>query len=93
MEKKVKGIKIITILISIIMFACIIILACEFVKIANLKHKSEQLSVRKEQLVSEIYNYNTSNDYYNNNRQQYLEDYAREMLNWGEQGEIWYTKE
>ena len=28
----------------------------------------------------------------NNNREEYLENYARDMRGWGENGEIWYTK-
>lgn len=91
MEKHTK-IKIITIISVIIMFICIIVLACQLVKIGNLKEKTKELKLQKDQLISEIYNYNTTNDYYSNNRQEYLENYAREMLNWGQNGEIWYTK-
>jgi len=91
MEKHTK-IKIITIISVVIMFVCIIVLACQLVKIGNLKEKNKELKIQKDQLISEIYNYNTTNDYYSNNRQEYLENYAREMLNWGQNGEIWYTK-
>jgi len=92
MEKHIKAIKITTIISIIIMFVCIIILACQLFKINNLKEKNTQLQTQKEQLIEEIYNYNTTNSYYGNNRQEYLENYAREMLGWGESDEIWYTK-
>lgn len=92
MEKHIKAIKITTIISIIVMFACIIILTCQLFKINNLKEKNSQLQTQKEQLIEDIYNYNTTNTYYGNNRQEYLENYAREMLGWGESDEIWYTK-
>lgn len=73
-------------------FICIIILTCQLVKIGNLKEKNNHLSTQKDQLLEEIYNYNTSNAYYGNNRQEFLENYARESLTYGENGEIWYVK-
>ena len=92
MEKKAKSIKLITIFTIIIMSISIIVLTCQIVKIANLKNKEKSLTKERDYLVSEIYNYNSANTYYNNNREEYLENYAREMLGWGENGEIWYTK-
>ena len=92
MDKKVKSIKIITIISVVIMFACIIILTCQLIKIGTLKEKNKDLSTYKEALFDEIYNYNSTNSYYGNNRQEFLENYARESLNWGENGETWYTK-
>ncbi len=92
MEKQIKVIKIITIVSIVIMFACIIISACQLIKIGNLKEKNKELTTRKTELIQEIYNYDTSNAYYGNNRQEFLENYAREALTYGENGEIWYTK-
>ena len=93
MNKNLKAIKIITIISIILMFVCIIVLTCQLFKINNLKEKNNQLQTQKEQLIQDIYNYNTTNSYYGNNRQEYLENYAREMLGWGESDEIWYTKD
>jgi cell division protein FtsB len=92
MEKKLKLIKTTTIIASVIMFVCIIVLTCQLFKINNLKEKTNNLQTYKEQLLEDIYNYNTTNAYYDNNRQEYLENYARETLGWGESGEVWYTK-
>jgi len=92
MEKQVKIIKITTIISIILMFACIIILTCQLISINNLKEKNKSLQLKKDQLIEEIYNYNTTNSYYGNNREEYLENYAREMLGWGEEDETWYTK-
>lgn len=92
MNKQVKTIKLITIISIIVMFTCIIILSCQLVKIGNLKEKNRQLTTQKEQLLEDIYNYNSTNSYYGNNRQEFLENYARENLTYGENGEIWYVK-
>ena len=93
MEKQVKTTKIITILSIIVMFVCIIILTCQLIKIGNLKEQNKELTYQKEQLLDDIYNYNTSNAYYGNNRQEFLENYARESMFYGKDGEVWYTKE
>ena len=93
MEKQVKTIKIITIVSIIVMFICIIILTCQLIKIGNLKEQNKELTYQKEQLLEDIYNYNTSNAYYGNNRQEFLENYARESMFYGANGEVWYTKQ
>ena len=74
MDKKVKSIKIITIISVVIMFACIIILTCQLIKIGTLKEKNKDLSTYKEALLEEIYNYNSTNSYYGNNRQEFLKN-------------------
>ena len=91
MEKKIKGIKIATVFISIIMFVSIIVLSLQFIKIANLKEKSTYLQSYKEELITQINDYDVTNTYYNNNRTEYLENYAREVLGWGQSGDTWYT--
>ena len=75
------------------MFVCIIILTCQLIKIGNLKEQNKELTYQKEQLLDDIYNYNTSNAYYGNNRQEFLENYARESMFYGKDGEVWYTKQ
>ena len=92
MEKQEKTIKIITIISIVVVFVCIIVLACQLIKIGNLKEKNKELTIYKEQLIEDIYNYNSSNAYYGNNRQEFLENYARENLTYGQNGEIWYVK-
>jgi len=91
MDKKVKAIKISTIIISIIMFICIIVLTFQFIKIANLKEKTKNLESYKESLIKDINTYDSANAYYNNNRDEFLEDYAREVLGWGNGDDTWYT--
>ncbi|MGN0961180.1 MAG: hypothetical protein ACI4PF_03145 [Christensenellales bacterium] len=92
MEKKIKAIKITTIITCIVMFACILVLTFQFIKIGNLKEKTNNLEAYRNELIQEINTYDTTNDYYNNNRTEYLEGYAREVLGWGLSGETWYTQ-
>lgn len=92
MEKQIRAIKITTILTSIIMFVCIIVLVFQFIKIGNLKEKTEKLNAYKTQLEEQINDYNTTNAYYDNNRTEFLEDYAREVLGWGQKDSTWYVK-
>lgn len=90
MDKKTKIIKISTILTCIVMFISIIILTFQFVKIANLREKSRNLETYKSELIQDITTYDSANTYYNN-RTEYLENYAREVLGWGQENDIWYT--
>ena len=90
---KVKIVKLTTIITMIIMFICIIVLTCQFVKIGNYRKQTHNLETEKQTLIEEIYNFNTSNSYYDNNRSEYLEKYARENLTWSQPGETWYTKD
>ena len=93
MEKKIRLLRIFTCVTVIVMFICIIILSFQLIKINHLKNQEKELLARKEQLIEEIYNYNTTNSYYENNRAEYLENYAKEVLNWSEEDDVWYTKE
>lgn len=92
MEKNLKAIKITTIVACVIIFACIIVLTIQFIKIGNLKEKNRNLETYRAELMADINDFDTANDYYNNNRTEYLESYAREVLGWGANGETWYRK-
>lgn len=92
MDKKIRNIKLITIISMIMIFICITILSVQLIKINNLKRQSNILQTQKEKLINDINNYSSANDYYANNRTEYLENYAREELGWGEKDENWYVK-
>jgi len=92
-NNKAKIVRITTIVTIVIMFVCIIVLACQFVKIGNYKEQTSNLEAEKQALIEQIYNFNTSNSYYDNNRSEFLEEYAREHLTWGTSNEVWYTKD
>lgn len=91
MEKKIKAVKFTTVIICVLLFVCAIVLAFQFVKIANLKQKSNNLETYRGELVEQINTYDATNAYYNNNRTEYLESYAREVLGWGLDSDTWYT--
>ena len=91
MEKKIKAIKFTTIITCIVLFVCVIVLTFQFVKMANLREKLENLENYKSELVNQINTYDATNTYYNNNRTEYLENYAREVLGWGLSNDTWYT--
>ena len=91
-DKKVKFVKITTILTIIVMFISIIILTCQFIQISSYKKEVSSLEAEKQSLIQEIYNFNTANSYYDNNRSEFLEEYAREHLTWGSANEVWYTQ-
>jgi cell division protein FtsB len=92
MNKKLRNLKIITVVTLIIMFICTIILVCQLIKIGNLKNTTSKLETQKDQLLEDIKNYNTANNYYSNNRTEFLEDYARDELGWSKKDEVWYVK-
>lgn len=92
MNKKLRNVKIITVVTLIIMFICTIILVCQLIKIGNLKNTTSKLETQKDQLLEDINNYNTANNYYSNNRTEFLEDYARDELGWSKKDEVWYVK-
>lgn len=91
MEKKIKAMKFITVITCAVLFLSVVVLAFQFVKIANLKEKNSNLENYKAELVEQINTYDATNTYYNNNRTEYLENYAREVLGWGLDSDTWYT--
>ena len=92
MKNKVRGVQIITILTVIIMLTCIILLIWQFAKIHTLNERQETLLQQKQELDSSIFDYDSLNSYYSNNREDYLEEYARQVLNWSKTDENWYKK-
>ena len=91
MKSKTRGVQIITALTVFIMLICIILLVCQFTELNALQKRQEYLETQKEYLNESLYNYESMNTYYSNNRTEYLEDYARKTLNWAQSNESWYT--
>ncbi len=83
-----KLVKSISIICAILVFALSCVLIFQLVKISNLKQKEKQLSNTLTNLEKEIVNYTNENNYLQSN--EYLEDYAREVLNWGKDGEVYF---
>ena len=91
-KNKSRGVQLITIFTVIIMLLCIILLVWQFAKINTLNERKEALLYQKEYLDKSIYDYDNLNSYYSNNREDFLEEYARQTLNWSQNNEKWYKK-
>ena len=72
----------ITVIITVVLVICVCVLMYEFIRIANLKHTHKQLQSNLNAVQSEITNYTDRNAYYAD-RETFLEEYAREVYNWG----------
>ncbi len=81
-----KVVKLISVLCAALMFILTCILVFQLVKISNLKTKERDLGATLANLEKEIDNYTNENNYIQSN--EYLEDYAREVLGWGKENEV-----
>ena len=79
---KTKKTKIITIILSVVLFTCAIILTFQFVRIANLNSTQKKLQSNLNGLQTDIVEYTERNAYYAD-RQNFLEEYARDVYGWG----------
>ncbi len=84
--KKLNVVKLISVICAILFFALVIILIVEFINIANLNNKEKALQKRLSDVEQSIVNVTNQNNYLNSS--EYLEDYAREVLGWGKDGEV-----
>ena len=84
--KKLNVVKLISVICAILFFALVIILIVEFINIANLNNKEKELQKRLSDVEQSIVNVTNQNNYLNSS--EYLEDYAREVLGWGKDGEV-----
>lgn len=78
-----------TIIICVIII-CAIVLVCQFIKIGSLKSKKSDLSYANENLTQQIIDYDNQIQYVSD-RDVYLQDYAREVKNWGKSDRIYYV--
>lgn len=83
-----KTIKWISVICAVLMFALLCVLIFQFVRIANLKQKEKQLSNNLSQLENQIIDYTNESNYIRSS--EYLEDYAREVLGWGKNNEMYF---
>ncbi len=84
--KKLNVVKLISVICAILFFALVIILIVEFINIANLNNKEKALQKKLSDVEQSIVNVTNQNNYLNSS--EYLEDYAREVLGWGKDGEV-----
>ena len=86
--KNEKVVKLISIICAIVMFALICVLIFQFARISNLKNKENQLKGHLSSLEQQIVDYTNENNYLQS--KEYLEDYAREVLGWGKENEMYF---
>ena len=86
--KNEKVVKLISVICAMLVFALVCVLVFQFVKINNLKQKEKELEVSLNVLEQQIVDYTNENNYLKSN--EYLEDYAREVLGWGKENEMYF---
>ena len=95
---KSNSMKIISIIVILVIAICFFVLMYEFVKISNLKSKNKQLEKVSSSLQQEYADLDSKTNYVGDptnpysNYQNYLEDYAREVLNWGKEGHTYFIE-
>ncbi len=95
---KSNSMKIISVIVILVIVICFFVLMYEFIKISNLKSKNKQLENTSSALQQEYADLDSKTNYVgdpNNpysNYQNYLEDYAREVLNWGKEGHTYFIE-
>ncbi len=84
--------------IIMIVVVCSLVLLFEFVKISNLKGKARDLERSYENLQQQYADLDSQLNYVGDpdnpysNYNNYLEDYAREVLNWGKDGHKYFME-
>ena len=87
--KNEKTVKIISVICAVVSFVLVCVLIFQFVKIGNLQKKEEELTKHLNALEQQIVDYTNENNYIQSN--EYLEDYAREVLGWGKENEMYFS--
>jgi len=67
----------------------LLVLIVQFIKIGNLNKTKSNLETTYNQIQEQIYEFSSQNDILN--QESSLEDYAHSALNYGKDGEIWFT--
>lgn len=95
---KSNAMKIISVIVILVIVICFFVLMYEFIKIGNLKSKNAQLEKTSSALQQEYAELDSKTNYVGDpdnpysNYQNYLEDYAREVLNWGKEGHTYFIE-
>jgi cell division protein FtsB len=66
-------------------------LTLQYTSLGNLQNSESQLQTEFNTLVEIRENYEAEYDYIYNNQAEYVEDYVREVLGWGREGELKFT--
>ena len=86
---KEKTVKLISVICAVVSFVLVCVLLFQFVKISNLQQKEKELTQNLQSLEQQIMEYTNEQNYTSSN--EYLEDYAREVLGWGKENEMYFN--
>lgn len=86
---KEKTVKLISVICAVVSFVLVCVLLFQFVKISNLQQKEKELTHNLQSLEQQIMEYTNEKNYTSSN--EYLEDYAREVLGWGKENEMYFN--
>ena len=87
--KSVKSVKIFSIIVVLVISISFLVLIFQFLKINTLKQRRNELERSLTNLEEQIEEYNGIINKYDN-RDEYIEEYARDVLNLVDKDEIWY---
>ena len=77
-----------TVLAVVVFAVLLVLLTFQYVSLNNLQRDESALTEQLNSLEEVYQNYEEQYDYIYNNEAQYVEDYVREVLGWGREGEI-----
>jgi len=86
-------VKLATALAVIVFIVMLVGLTFQYARINNLERTQNELATELNNLVEVRENYETEYDYIESHYNEYIEDYAREVLGWGRDGEIAFQSE
>lgn len=84
-------VKALTALAVVVFVALLVFLTFQYIKLNNLSNTQASLETELNNLIEARQNLEDEYHYIENNYNEYIEDYVREMLGWGREGEIKFT--
>lgn len=83
-----------TTVFAVVLFVFLItLLTFQYIKLNNLENTENALQIELDNLIEVRENYEAEYDYIQNYYSSYVEDYVREVLGWGRDGEIKFQSE
>jgi cell division protein FtsB len=80
--------------LAVVVFAVLLVgLTYQYFSLNNLEDTQNSLNNELDNLVEVRQGYEQEYNYIENNYNDYIEDYVREVLGWGRQGEIKFTSD
>jgi cell division protein FtsB len=80
--------------LAVVVFAVLLVgLTYQYISLNNLEDTQNSLNNELDNLVEVRQGYEQEYNYIENNYNDYIEDYVREVLGWGRQGEIKFTSD